>query len=156
MAKLIATVLLTLALCGAANAQELDLSHPLYQEEMQGWDYSLLMDCSIKYDITVDIYKSLANDPEHFKEAIARWNDAHLLFDSLAISAAKAQGLSDEKILSVFDTKREVLLEPVSAAGDNKKALADIAVHYVQDAKDTCATYFDVLKLRIDYIHQRI
>ncbi len=148
--------LVALTLFGAANAQELDLSHPLYQEEMQSWDSSLLMDCSIKYEITVDIYKGLANSPEHFKEAIARWDAAHELFDSLAMSASKAQGLSDEKISGLIDFKKEVLMEPVVEAGDDKKALADTAVQYVHDTQTDCATYFEILKLRIDYIHQRI
>ena len=149
-------VLVALVLFGTASAQELDLSHPLYQEEMQNWDYNLLMDCSIKYDISVDIYKRLAKDPDHFKEAIARWDAAHELFDSLATSASKAQGLSEEKISGLVSFKTEVLMEPVVAAGDDKRALADVAVRYMQDAKDDCATYFEVLKLRIDYIHQRI
>ena len=74
MPRSVILALVALTLFGAANAQELDLSHPLYQEEMQSWDYGLLMDCSIKYEITVDIYKGLANNPDHFKEAIARHN----------------------------------------------------------------------------------
>ena len=65
-------VLVALVLFGTASAQELDLSHPLYQEEMQNWDYNLLMDCSIKYDITVDIYTNYGRHNQSMKRITKR------------------------------------------------------------------------------------
>jgi len=149
-------LLLPLLHAGTAAAQEVDLSHPLFQEETQTWDYGLLMECGIKYDITVGIYKSLAAEPGDYATAIARWEHAHLLFDGLADSAAKSQGLSDEKIAGLRDFKKEVLMEPATAAGEDRKALADVAVGYMQDAKDTCTPYFEELKIRMEYIEAHI
>jgi hypothetical protein len=44
----------------------------------------------------------------------------------------------------------------VTAAGDNKKALADVAVGYMQDAKNSCTSYFEELKTRMEYIEGHI
>ena len=153
---LLLTLLLSLLHVGTAAAQEVDLTHPLFQEETKSWDYGLLMECGIKYDITVEIYKSLAADTSDHATAIARWEHAHLLFDGLADSAAKSQGLSDEMIAGQHDFKREVLMEPVIAAGKDKKALADVAVGYMQDAKNICTPYFEKLKIRMEYIEAHI
>ncbi len=147
---------LVLLQTGTAAAQDVDLSHPLFQEETKSWDYGLLMECGIKYEITVDVYQAMAADTDKYATAIARWDHAHLLFDGLADSAAKSQGLSDEKIAGLRDLKKEVLTEPVIAAGDNKKALADVAVGYMQDAKDICTPYFEELKIRMEYIESHI
>ena len=149
-------LLLPLLHTGTAAAQEVDLSHPLFQEETRSWDYGLLMECGIKYDITVGIYKTLAADTSDYSTAIARWDHAHLLFDGLADSAAKSQGLSDEEITGLRDFKEEVLMEPAAAAGADKKALADVAVGYMQDAKNTCTPYFEELKIRMEYIEGHI
>ena len=148
--------LLLVLFCSAVAAQEVDLSHPLFQEETKSWDYGLLMECGIKYDITVGIYESLATDTSDHTVAIARWEHAHLLFDGLADSAAKSQGLSDEKIAGLRDFKTEVLMEPMTAAGDDKKARADVAVGYMQDAKNSCTPYFEELKTRMEYIEGHI
>jgi hypothetical protein len=153
---LLLILLLPLLHAGTAVAQEVDLSHPLFQEETRSWDYGLLMECGIKYDITVGIYKSLAADTSDHATAIARWEHAHLLFDGLADSAAKSQGLSDEKIAGERDFKKEVLTEPVIAAGEDKKALADVAVSYMQYAKNICTPYFEELKTRMEYIEGHI
>jgi hypothetical protein len=149
-------ILLVLLQTGTAAAQDVDLSHPLFQEETKSWDYGLLMECGIKYEITVDVYQAMAADTDKYATAIARWDHAHLLFDGLADSAAKSQGLSDEKIAGLRDFKTEVLTEPVIAAGDEKKALADVAVGYMQDAKDICTPYFEELKIRMEYIESHI
>jgi hypothetical protein len=148
--------LLLVLFCSAVAAQEVDLSHPLFQEETKSWDYGLLMECGIKYDITVGIYESLATDTSDHAVAIARWEHAHLLFDGLADSAAKSQGLSDEQIAGQRDFKRDVLVEPVTTAGDDKQAIAAVAVGYMQDAKNTCTPYFEELKTRMEYIEAHI
>ena len=156
MPNRIVILLAVLALSCATAAQEMDFSHSLYQQEMQNWDYGTLMDCGIKYEITVDIYQSLSTDPAHFAEAIARWDHAHQLFDNLGRSAAAAQGMTDETIGGLRDFKMEVLMEPVVAAGDNKNALADVAMRYMQEAKGTCAPYFETLKPRLESIEKQI
>jgi hypothetical protein len=153
----IALFLSLLASSGGTLAQELDLSHPLFQEEIKAWDYGMLMDCSVKYETAVGVYKSLAKDPTHFADAIARWEHAQLLFYGLARSSALAQGLSEEDVRNLYDSVNRVLMEPVNAAGsENRKALADVAVKYMSDAKIICAPYFEELKLKIEFIERQI
>lgn len=153
----IAISLLLLGLASDGTAQELDLSHPLFQEEIRTWDYGMLMDCSVKYEVAVVVYKSLAKDPTHFADAIARWEDAQSLFYGLARSSALAQGLSEEDVTGLHDSWNQSMMQPVIAAGgEDKKALADVAVNYMGDAKIICAPYFDELKARMESVNNQI
>ena len=157
MLSRIAIFFLLLGLASPGSAQELDLSHPLFQEEIKSWDYGMLMDCSVKYETAVVVYKSLANDPTHFADAIARWEGAQSLFYGLARSSALAQGLSEEDVTSLHDAWNQSLMEPVIAAGsEDKKALADVAVNYMGDAKIICAPYFEELTARMESVNNQI
>jgi hypothetical protein len=157
MLNRIAISLSLLLLSGGGLTQELDLSHPLFQAEIKTWDYGMLMECSVKYETAVGVYKSLAKDPTHFAEAIARWEDAQSLFYYLARSSALAQGLSEEDVASLHGARNRQLMEPINTAGsENKKALADIAVQYMNDAKIICAPYFEELTARMETVERRI
>lgn len=157
MPSRIAATVVLLVLSNVAMAQDVDLSHPLYQEELKTWNYKMLLDCSIKYETTVDVYVSLVDDPSEFAVALATWEHAHLVYFELAQFGALAQGLSAEDWAALYDKRIGLLVKPVSEAfGRDNERLTELIVAYLSDAQSSCAPYFETLRTRMLAIKGKI
>lgn len=157
MLSRVAITFVLVLLSNIAIAQNSDVSHPLIQEEFRTWDYRLLLDCSVKYEITADVYESLSDDPDHFAAAIAEWELSHKAFLELARYAAFAQGLSEAELTTLYEEKTALIMQPVAdARGGGNEALAGVVVGYMNDAKKSCTPYFEMIRTRMLAIEERV
>lgn len=133
-----------------ATAQAIDFDHPLVQEEVKTWNYQMLLDCSLRYDISVGVYEALADDLSHFAAAIQRWDWAYKLHFGYAQVAALAQGVSAAELLDLYDKRMRAMIKPIDDARSvNNDAVADVIVDYLDYAKRSCRPYIEELDARL-------
>ena len=113
------------------------------QDSMQSWDYELLLECSVKYELVLGALEGLgiASGTTQISESNAALiQEAYEMFFMFGVGAAEVQGLSSDEINTVYESISDKLTEQIMTPnGPDTQVLAS----YLNDGKKICKPYFE-------------
>ena len=152
----IVLVLALFSLSQPSMAQGFDYSHPLFQSEFKTWNYDKLFDCSIRYEIVIGVFETLADDPSEITTSTLQIEQAYKALFGYALMAGTAQGVSSFKLHEIHAQKvSDVLAQLGEYRASSKKEMYEVLAEYMTYAKFSCRPYFEALDVRMRDIEER-